>query len=84
MHLQNFGQCFPSSSKGYTGFFDGVRVSVIGVGMGGPSVHIYYHELITHYGVRKLIRIGTCGTAMAPKCHIGDVILAIGAGTDSW
>lgn len=69
---------------GYTGYYKGVRVSVIGTGMGIASSQIYCHELITHYGVKTLIRTGTCGTMCAPeKAKIGDIILAMGAGTDS-
>ena len=47
---------------GYTGTYKGVRVSVMGTGMGMPSISIYAHELITEYDVKKLIRVGTAGS----------------------
>ena len=47
---------------GFTGWFEGVRLTVIASGMGMPSAHIYWHELINMYGVKKIIRTGTCGT----------------------
>jgi purine-nucleoside phosphorylase len=67
---------------GYTGSYKGARVSVQGTGMGIPSISIYAHELIIDYGVRRLIRIGTCG-AMRDDMALGDVILAQAACTDS-
>ena len=67
---------------GYTGTYRGRRVSVQGTGMGIPSISIYAHELINHYGVRRLIRIGTCG-GMLEDMKLGDVILAQSACTDS-
>ena len=47
---------------GYTGTYKGQRVSVQGTGMGMPSAGIYAHELINSYNVKKLIRVGTCGS----------------------
>lgn len=67
---------------GYTGMFEGVRVSVMGTGMGMPSLSIYVNELIRDYGVRKLVRVGTCG-GMVPGIKIRDLILAMSASTDS-
>jgi len=67
---------------GYTGMFKGVRVSVMGTGMGMPSLSIYVNELIRDYGVRKLIRVGTCG-ALRVEVKIRDIILAMSASTDS-
>ena len=67
---------------GYTGTWQGVRVSVQGSGMGMPSASIYTHELINEYGVTSLIRIGSCG-ALAEELQLGDVIAAIGSATDS-
>ena len=67
---------------GFTGTYQGVRVSVQGSGMGMPSASIYTHELINEYGVKSLIRIGSCG-ALAPDLQLGDVIAAIGSATDS-
>ena len=67
---------------GFTGTYQGVRVSVQGSGMGMPSASIYTHELINEYGVRSVIRIGSCG-ALAMDLKLGDVIAAIGSATDS-
>ncbi|HUF94910.1 MAG TPA: purine-nucleoside phosphorylase, partial [Acidimicrobiia bacterium] len=67
---------------GYTGLFDGVPVSVMGTGMGIPSASIYATELVTEYDVERLIRVGSCG-AVTEKVELRDVILAIGACTDS-
>lgn len=67
---------------GYTGTYKGKRVSVQGTGMGIPSISIYATELMRDYGVKKLIRVGTCG-AMRKDIHLRDVIIAQGATTDS-
>jgi purine-nucleoside phosphorylase len=67
---------------GYTGRYGGKRVSVMGTGMGIPSVSIYAHELLAEYGVKTLIRVGTCG-ALLPELKLGDVVLALTASTDS-
>ncbi|MEV4277652.1 purine-nucleoside phosphorylase [Actinoplanes xinjiangensis] len=67
---------------GFTGTWQGVRVSVQGSGMGMPSASIYTHELINEYGVQSVIRIGSCG-ALAMDLNLGDVIAAIGSATDS-
>lgn len=67
---------------GYTGTCASKRVSVMGTGMGVPSISIYVNELITDYGVNTLMRIGTCG-ALQANLKIGDVILAMAASTDS-
>ena len=67
---------------GFTGTYKGTKVSVQGTGMGIPSISIYVNELISEYGVRNLIRIGTCG-AMQEGIHLKDVILAMSASTDS-
>jgi purine-nucleoside phosphorylase len=67
---------------GYTGTYQGIPVSVMGTGMGIPSASIYVTELITEYGVERLIRVGSCGGVL-PSVRIRDVILAIGACTDS-
>jgi purine-nucleoside phosphorylase len=67
---------------GYTGTYRGVRVSTMGTGMGIPSASIYSTELITEFGVRNLIRVGTCG-AMSESIALRDVIIAISASTDS-
>lgn len=67
---------------GYTGTWNGQRVSVQGTGMGQPSAAIYITELIKEYGVNTLIRVGSCGGTVE-KVGIRDVILASGACTDS-
>ena len=67
---------------GYTGTYRGKRVSVMGTGMGIPSMGIYSYELIHDYNVRNLIRIGTCG-AITPRARVGDIIMAQGSCTDS-
>lgn len=67
---------------GFTGSYQGVPVSVMGTGMGIPSASIYATELVNEYGVERLIRVGSCG-AVTEKVDVRDVILAIGACTDS-
>lgn len=67
---------------GYTGRWQGRPVSVMGSGIGIPSLSIYATELVQHYDVRQLIRVGTCG-AVRDDLALGSLILAIGAGTDS-
>ena len=59
---------------GYTGTYKGHRISVMGTGMGMPSISIYAHELITEYGVKKLIRVGTAG-ALNEDVHVRDLVL---------
>jgi purine-nucleoside phosphorylase len=67
---------------GFTGTYQGVPVSVMGTGMGIPSASIYATELVNEYGVERLIRVGSCG-AVTEEVEVRDVILAIGACTDS-
>lgn len=67
---------------GYTGFYKGKRVSVMGTGMGVPSISIYAKELITEFGVKNLIRVGSAG-AISLDVKIRDVIIGMGACTDS-
>ena len=67
---------------GYTGTFGGMPVSVVGTGMGIPSISIYATELVTEYGVRRLVRVGSCG-ALRDEIVLRDVVLAAGACTDS-
>ncbi|TCZ76349.1 purine-nucleoside phosphorylase [Paenibacillus albiflavus] len=67
---------------GFTGTYQGKRVSVQGTGMGIPSASIYINELISSYGVQNLIRVGTCG-AIQKDVKVRDVLLAQGACTDS-
>ena len=63
---------------GYTGFYRDKPVSVMGTGMGCPSIGIYTHELIEGYGVKTLIRVGTTG-AISEDVHIRDLVFAMGA-----
>lgn len=67
---------------GYTGTYKGARVSVMGSGMGIPSLCIYASELVMFYGVTKLVRVGSCGS-IRPEVKVRDVVVAIGACTDS-
>lgn len=67
---------------GYTGTFKGKKISVMGTGMGMPSIGIYSWELINVYGVKNLIRIGSCG-AMQESLGLYDVIIGMGASTNS-
>lgn len=67
---------------GYTGSYQGMPVSVMGTGMGIPSASIYATELVNEYEVERLVRVGSCG-AVTEKVAVRDVILAIGACTDS-
>ncbi len=61
---------------GYTGTWNGHRVTIHGTGMGMPSLSIYANELISEYGVKTLIRIGSCG-GMQDHVKIRDVVLAM-------
>jgi purine-nucleoside phosphorylase len=67
---------------GFTGTVDGRPVSVVGTGMGMPSIAIYATELITEYGCRRLVRVGSCG-ALQPEVGLRSVVVAVGACTDS-
>ncbi len=67
---------------GYTGTYKGKRVSVMGTGMGMPSISIYAHELITVYGCKNLIRIGSAGSYQA-DVHTRDLVMAVASSTDS-
>lgn len=66
---------------GFTGTFEGKKVSVQGTGMGAPSAGIYIHELFNDYAVQIAIRVGTCGGMKPTKLR--DVIIAMTASTDS-
>jgi purine-nucleoside phosphorylase len=83
-HFLDDAKCYSTvrNMYGYTGTYQGVLVSVQGSGMGMPSASIYTHELITEYGVKTLIRVGSCG-ALSPDLGLHDVIAASGASTDS-
>ena len=67
---------------GYTGTYQGKPVSVMAHGMGIPSASIYTHELITEYGVKRVMRVGSCGTSH-PDVELRDLVIAMGASTDS-
>ena len=66
---------------GYTGHYRGMRVSVLGSGMGIPSCAIYATELARVFGVRRIVRVGTCGGV--GDVALGDLLLAQAASTDS-
>lgn len=67
---------------GFTGTHEGRRVSVMGSGMGIPSASIYATELIQCYGVKEILRIGSCG-ALAGDAKLRDLVIGMGACTDS-
>ena len=67
---------------GFTGTYKGQRLSVMGSGMGIPSIGIYSYELYHFYGVKTIIRVGSAGS-INKDLHIGDLVLAQGACTDS-
>lgn len=67
---------------GFTGTYQGKRLSAMGHGMGIASIGIYAHELISEFGVKNIIRIGSCGS-FQKKVKVRDIILAQAACTDS-
>ena len=67
---------------GFTGTHEGKRVSVMGHGMGIPSIGIYTYELYNFYGVKTIIRVGSAGS-INKDLHIGDLAIAMGACTNS-
>ncbi|MGE4585374.1 MAG: purine-nucleoside phosphorylase [Sphaerochaeta sp.] len=67
---------------GFTGYWQGNRVSVQGTGMGMPSFSIYAHELVDSYHAKRLVRVGTCGT-MSEQLHLRDILIAQAADSDS-
>ena len=77
-------QCITSvrNMLGYTGTYKGKRISVMGSGMGIPSISIYATELYKFYGVEKIIRIGSCG-ALRDDVKLGDVIIGMASSTES-
>lgn len=68
--------------QGYTGFFNGKRVSVMASGMGMPSIAIYAHELYEYYDVNLIIRAGSAG-GIADDVNLRDIVIAQAACTDS-
>jgi purine-nucleoside phosphorylase len=67
---------------GFTGSYNGKKISVMGTGMGMPSIGIYSYELIHFYGVKNLIRIGSCGS-LCPEVKVRDIIIGMSASTNS-
>lgn len=67
---------------GYTGYYNGRRISVMGSGMGMPSIGIYSYELYKFYGVEKIVRIGSCG-AYSPELNLYDTVLVTDAYSES-
>ena len=74
--------CNLRNMLGYTGMYKGVRVSVIGSGMGMPSMGIYSWELFHYFNVQKIVRIGTCGV-VSPEVKVPELILATSAYSES-
>lgn len=67
---------------GYTGSYKGKKISTMGTGMGVPSISIYAHELITDYGVKNLIRVGSAGSYQK-EVKIRDIVIAMAASSMS-
>lgn len=67
---------------GFTGTWEGQRISVQGSGMGQPSMAIYANELFESYDVQSIVRVGSCG-ALTERVKVRDIIIANGACTDS-
>ena len=67
---------------GFTGTYKGKRISVMGHGMGMPSIGIYTYELFNFYGVKTIVRVGSAG-AIQTDLHLGDLVIAQGACTNS-
>jgi purine-nucleoside phosphorylase len=67
---------------GYTGTWKGKRLSLMAHGMGIPSASIYCHELLAEFGVKRVIRVGSCGS-VHPDVKLRDIVIAMGASTDS-
>ena len=68
--------------NGYTGYYKGVKVSVMASGMGMPSIGIYSYELYHHFGVQNIIRIGSAG-AINENVQVRDIVVGMGACTNS-
>ena len=77
-------RCFNTvrNMLGYTGTYQGVPVSVMGGGMGMPSIGIYSYELFNFYGVESIIRVGSAG-GIADEVKVRDVVAGMGACTNS-
>ncbi len=83
-NLLEGARCYSSvrGMLGFTGRYRGERVSIQGTGMGLPSCSIYVTELLAEYGVKRLIRVGSCGSIQA-ELQLRDLIIAMTASTDS-
>lgn len=68
--------------NGYTGYYKGVKVSVMASGMGMPSIGIYSYELYKYFGVQNIIRVGSAG-AISENVHLWDIVIGMGASTNS-
>ena len=68
--------------NGYTGYYKGVKVSVMASGMGMPSIGIYSYELYKFFGVQNIIRVGSAG-AINEKVKVRDIVVGMGACTNS-
>ncbi|MBE6727560.1 MAG: purine-nucleoside phosphorylase [Ruminococcaceae bacterium] len=68
--------------NGYTGFYKGVKVSVMASGMGIPSIGIYSYELYRYFGVQNIMRIGSAG-AISNKVNLRDIVVGMSACTNS-
>lgn len=91
LRAQHIGNTFLSDVRevnqvrgmlGYTGSYKGRAVSVMGHGMGIPSCSIYTKELITDFGVKQIIRVGSCG-AIRSDVNVRDIVIGMGASTNS-
>jgi len=67
---------------GFTGGYRGLPISIMAHGMGIPSASIYFSELMEHFGVKRVMRVGSCGTSH-PDVKLRDIVIAMGASTDS-
>ena len=67
---------------GFTGSYKGMRISVVAHGIGIPSACVYCTELITEFSVKRIIRVGSCGT-ISDSVRMRDIVIAMGASTDS-
>ncbi len=67
---------------GFTGSYKGLEISIMAHGMGIPSASIYFSELMDHFGVTRIMRVGSCGTSH-PDVKLRDIVIAMGASTDS-
>ena len=67
---------------GFTGSYKGMKISIVAHGIGIPSACVYCTELITAFGVKRIIRVGSCGT-ISESVRMRDIVIAMGASTDS-